>query len=111
MNAAASIAASLTVGELAASRKSRRDEAGGLASRKMNAAASIAASLTVGELAAPRESRRDEAAAAAHEAERLAAAVAAAATAAAGILLGIFPTLTRQTLRAPTSARCSARCT
>ena len=89
MNAAASIAASLTVGDLAAPRKFRRDEAGGLASRKMNAAASIA-SLTFGELAAPRRSRRDEAAGAAHEAETQTAAVAAAATAAAGILLSIL---------------------
>ena len=91
MNAAASIAASLTVGELAAPRKSRRDEAERLASRKMSAAASIAASLAVGELAAPLNSRRDEAAAAAaHEAETQTAAVAAAATAAARILLNTF---------------------
>ena len=68
MNAAASIAASLAVGKLTALRKSRLDEAGGLASRKINAAASIAASLTVGELADTRRSRRDEAEAAAHEA-------------------------------------------
>ena len=105
------MAASLTVGDLAAPRKFRRDEAGGLASRKMNAAALIAASLTAGELAAPLKSRRDEAAAAAQEAGTQTSAVAAAATAAAGIRLSIFATPIPQTLRAPTSARCSARCT
>ena len=92
METAASIAPSLMFGELAAPRKSSRDEAGRLASKKVNAASSIAASLTAGELAASRRSRRDKAAAAAHKAETQTATVAAAATAAAGILLGIFAT-------------------